>query len=428
MPIQPLMRGQSGATRLNERLPMAGTPVAAVAAQGTLTIGAQVTPLSTMTIGTKKYRFVTTAVQDGDIAIGANEAATKLAIPLAINGEDGINTPHPLVTAAEAFTSDTLVITAITAGTAGNAIPTTENMAHSSNTFDATTLGTTTAGVNGVASQGTLTVDTQVTAGNTMTIGDKTYTFTAAGEANADGEIDLGASLAATQENIVNAINGIDGLNDPHPLVTAAAFVEDACVITARSTGATGDTIATTETFTAATNIFDATTLGTTTAGVTAVKAAGTLTIAEPVVKADTFTIGDKLYTIVAAAEAENDGDVPIGSSEANSKLAIVASINGLDDISDPNPYVTAAAFSGDDCVLTAKVKGTTGNAIPLAETFASAENEFSEEMGETEEGVDGTVGKAGQMLVDSSYLYIAIDDVPGYDSANWKKITLAAL
>lgn len=122
--------------------------------------------------------------------------------------------------------------------------------------------------VNAVASQGTLTMDTQPTAGDTMTIGTKVYTFTADGTAAADGEIDVGADLADAKTLVVAAINGTDGINTAHTLVTAAAFATNDMVITAKTKGVAGDLIATTETFTAGTNVFDAATLGTTTAGV----------------------------------------------------------------------------------------------------------------------------------------------------------------
>jgi hypothetical protein len=122
--------------------------------------------------------------------------------------------------------------------------------------------------VNAVASQGTLTMDTQPTAGDTMTIGTKVYTFTADGTAAADGEIDVGADLADCKTLVVAAINGTDGINTAHTQVTAAAFVGDDMVITASTKGVAGDLIATTETFTAGTNVFDDVTLGTTTAGV----------------------------------------------------------------------------------------------------------------------------------------------------------------
>jgi len=123
--------------------------------------------------------------------------------------------------------------------------------------------------VNAVAAQGTLTIDTQLIVGDTMTIGDKTYTFTTDGTAAAEGEIDVGADLADVKTLIPLAINGTDGNNTANTLVTsAAAFVSNDLTITAKTKGIAGDQIATTETFDAVTNIFDASTLGTTTAGV----------------------------------------------------------------------------------------------------------------------------------------------------------------
>ena len=127
--------------------------------------------------------------------------------------------------------------------------------------------------VAAVASQGTLTMDTNPTADDTMTIGTTVYTYksTFTGAAN---EILIGGGLAATQANTVKAINGTGtpgteyGMGTvAHPDVTMADFATNAAVITAIVPGTAGDSIATTETFTAGTNVFDAATLGTTRAG-----------------------------------------------------------------------------------------------------------------------------------------------------------------
>ena len=122
-------------------------------------------------------------------------------------------------------------------------------------------------GTSADQSEGTLTMDTQPTAGDTMSIGTKVYTFTADGTAAADGEIDVGADLADAKTLVVAAINGTDDINQPHPEVTAGAFSGDDCVITATNAGVAGDLIGLAETFTAETNVFDATTMGTTNAG-----------------------------------------------------------------------------------------------------------------------------------------------------------------
>lgn len=124
----------------------------------------------------------------------------------------------------------------------------------------------------GDQAQGTLTVDTQPTAGDTFTIGNRIYFFLAETAvrrkaSERDAEINIGTDLATTQANIIAAINGTGDKYLADPAVSAAAFSSNASVITARAAGLAGNAIATTETFTAVTNVFDAATLGTTTAG-----------------------------------------------------------------------------------------------------------------------------------------------------------------
>lgn len=173
------------------------------------------------------------------------------------------------------------------------------------------------------ASQGTLTMDTQPAALDALEINGKTYVWVASGTADADGEISRGASLAAAKTNFVAAINGTDGVNTAHPDVTAAAFSGDDCVITAIVAGAGGDAITTTESFTAGTNVFDAATLGTTTAGVEC--------------------------------------------SAANAVTDLVAAITD-----DGDAVVTAADGTGNTVDLTAIVAGYAGDAIATTETMAN--------------------------------------------------------
>lgn len=126
-----------------------------------------------------------------------------------------------------------------------------------------------TAPVETVRSQGTLTIAEAVTAGDTMVIGHTPYIFVADGTAAVAGDIDMGADEAATKLNIVKAIKGTDSVNGANLNTDcASAFSTDALVLTAKSAGAKGDLIPTTETFTHVSNVFDDVTLGTTTAGV----------------------------------------------------------------------------------------------------------------------------------------------------------------
>ena len=223
------------------------------------------------------------------------------------------------------------------------------------------------------ASQGTLTVDTQPTNGDTMTIGSKAFTFVPNGTANADGEVSIGTDLATAQANIVAAINGSDGHNVASTVASAAAFATNDSVITALVGGVAGDSIATTETFTAGTNVFDAATLGTTTAG------------------AD--------------------------CTAANAVTAVVASITTND-----TQGVGAAEGAGDTVDLTADTKGVAGNSI--ATTEAMANGSFG--AATLESGVNGTVGTTGEINWDTSYLYVCTNTNTIADD-NWRRISLGS-
>jgi len=215
-----------------------------------------------------------------------------------------------------------------------------------------------------------LTVDTQPSSGDTMTIGTKVFTFVPVGTNTADGEVPIGTDLATAQAAIVAAINGSDGVNDPHPLVTAGAFANDVCAITALIGGAGGNAIATTETFTAGTNVF---------AGV----------------------------TLAGGASC----------SAANAITALVAAITAND-----TQGVGAAPGAGTTVVFTADVAGVIGNAIILQESLVNATIAAGAEL--LVGGVDGTVGVQFQSMIDASYLYYAIaaNTIAG---KNWRRISL---
>lgn len=217
-----------------------------------------------------------------------------------------------------------------------------------------------------------LTMDTQPTAGDTITIGTKTYTFVPVGTATADGEISVGADLAAAKLALVAAINGTDGVNDPNSLASAGAFVENVSAITALVGGAAGNNIATTETFTAASNVFSAVKLAT-------------------------------------------------GSdcSAANAVTALVAAITASD-----TQGVGAVDGAGDTVELTADVAGIAGNSIAISETMANGA--FAGGATALSGGVNGTVGEAGDMQYDASYLYIC-SSVNTISGKNWRRISLGS-
>jgi hypothetical protein len=218
----------------------------------------------------------------------------------------------------------------------------------------------------------TLTVDTQPTSGDKMTIGTKEYTFVPVGTDTADGEISIGADLAGAQANIVDAINGEDAFNTPHPLVKAGTFDDDDCVITAIIGGTAGNAVETAETFTALTNIF-------------------------------------------------GGGYLSSGAncSAANSASHLLAAINA----SGTEP-VTASDGGSNKVELTADVAGAAANSINVGETMVNAA--FTAVITHLVGGVNGTVGSVAKPLVDSTYLYICVADNT-VSGKNWRRIALGS-
>ena len=222
-------------------------------------------------------------------------------------------------------------------------------------------------------SSGTLTMDTQPTSGDTVTIGTKVYTFVPVGTDTADGEVSRGANLAGAQAALVAAINGSDGVSTPHPLVTAAAFAGNASVITAKVGGVAGNSIATTETFTAASNVFAATTLGS-----------------------------------------------GANCSAANAITALVAAITAAD-----TQGVGAEDGTGDTVVLTADVGGPAGNDIAISKSMTNGA--FAESATKLAGGVNGTPSDGIEIMVDTTNLYICLAANP-LTGKNWRKIQLSSL
>lgn len=114
-----------------------------------------------------------------------------------------------------------------------------------------------------------LALPTQPTAGDTMTIGARVYTWQANGSlTNVAGNVEIGANLAASQTNIRNAVNhtgtpgtGYAAATTVHPTATLGAFASNVATVTAILGGTAGNSIATTETYTAVGNVFGGATL-----------------------------------------------------------------------------------------------------------------------------------------------------------------------
>mgnify|MGYP003393437605 CR=1 FL=1 len=127
-----------------------------------------------------------------------------------------------------------------------------------------------------IKAQGKLTLQNQPSVGETITLGTKTYSFVASLVTNTDGQIVIGATVAATRANIMAAVN-LSGLPGSQ-YATATSLNGDVEVtsisgndifFTAKVGGTAGNSIASTSTLVAP-NAFDAATLGTYRAGATA--------------------------------------------------------------------------------------------------------------------------------------------------------------
>jgi hypothetical protein len=215
-----------------------------------------------------------------------------------------------------------------------------------------------------------LTIDTQPTAGDKMTIGSKTYTFVPLGTDNSNGEISVGSDLTTAQAAIVAAVNGTDGFNVPNAFARLGAFAANVSAVTALIGGVVGDGIVTTETFTTETNVFSGATL-----------AGGADCLA------------------------------------ADAVTALVAAITASD-----TQGVGAADGVGDTVDLTADVAGISGNDIEIGETMTNGA--FTGDAVKLSGGVDGTESTDINVMVDNTYLYVCVaaNTVSG---RNWRRIAL---
>lgn len=170
-------------------------------------------------------------------------------------------------------------------------------------------------------------------------------------------------------------------------------------------------------------------------APVYAVASSGTLTSdATAPSDGDTVTIGGQVYTFKTALTASTTAnEVLIGASAAAALDNLKAAVNdaggtpGTDYGSDTvaNASVTATTNTDTTQLFVAITPGVVGDDIATTETSAH----LSWGAATLEGGQDATVAHAGDMLVDSGYLYVAYDDVVITEtSAGWKRIALSAL
>jgi phage tail sheath protein FI len=259
---------------------------------------------------------------------------------------------------------------------------------------------------------GVLTLAEQPTAGDTMTVDAKQYTFVGTLDNTADGQILIGASLGITRERVADVFDlrgtgatDYSSATTAHPSVVAAEeFSGSQLRLTARVPGDEGDDIATTSAFASTDNRFDDTTLGTYRPAIEpeedvgGVAAQGTLTLANNPTDGDTITIDTKTYTFQTTL-TNADGNVAIGTGVADTRQNLAAALNMTSAGSGTqyaaamtaHPTVSAdPAFATARLRLTAREVGIAGNSIATTSTFTNAANLFdAATLGTTRAGVD---------------------------------------
>lgn len=152
----------------------------------------------------------------------------------------------------------------------------------------------------------------------------------------------------------------------------------------------------------------------------------------------ETISAGGKTYTFVTALTTEPAtvaNEILLEADVDDTLQNLANAINAINDAGQLgtkystgttiNANVSAGTVNTTDhkFTVTAKVKGTVGNAIVLTE---AATDTTVTGTGTLAGGINGTVGLAKEILVDSSYLYVAIAANTIAD-ANWRRVTLGS-
>jgi uncharacterized protein YheU (UPF0270 family) len=425
-------------------------------ATSTLTLSANVSDGNSVTIGSQKYTFKETLGAAYDVKIGASASDTLDNLIAAINKAAGEGTTygtgtvaHTLVTAA-AGDGDTAVITATSVGVAGNSIATTELSSVCS--WTSTVMA---GGVDAVANEilveatAEAEIDNLVAACNAGAGAGTKYSSTTTANAECDVVKTDAATLTATAKSIGFAGNSIAIAEDSGNAAWAGAAIALSGGIDAQ---AVNDVLIGANAEAAIDNLVLAisggegagTNYGTGTVAsteVTAVKAsAATMTVAAAnngdagnaiatTTTADHCSFGATTLTGGEGERAAND--VLIGASASDTLDNLIAAINkaagegttyGNGTVA--NPSATAAAGEGDTMLVTAKVKGVSGDSIAIAEDLA--DGSWADDATFLSGGVNGTVGAAREIYADTSFLYIAIAANTVAD-ANWRRIALGS-
>ncbi len=347
----------------------------------------------TVTIGGTPYTFATalTAQSAADtVLIGPDVQSTLANLMAAINLGAGAGTTYSSNTiaantsvTATGSTATALNLQAKNAGALGNTDVTTTNWTGGS--FGGTGL---TGGVTVQQATGALTASAVPTAGQTVTIAGRAYTFQTV-LANPDDVLIDPASVQNTLTHLEEAINAGPNAGTDYIASVAGANASAAAsnptatslTLTAVPIGQLGNNVGTSTTWT--NGSFGGADLA---GGVNAVTATGALTVPVPLpVQGQTVNIGGTTYTFensITGASAPNT--VLIGADVAHTLANLVGAINasgvggqaagttyGPNTVA--NASVTALSSNATTLNLQAVNSGASGNAMVTSTTWDSA-------------------------------------------------------
>lgn len=149
-----------------------------------------------------------------------------------------------------------------------------------------------------------------------------------------------------------------------------------------------------------------------------------------------TVTINDQTYEWVDPLPTE--GVIPINQVYVGADLKaaltnLVAAVNGTGEVGTnytvgtkkPIGVTGAVTDSDTTATFTAATAGALANVYPVGQTVPAEGTAlvWSPKANLFSDGRDGTTGKAGKILFDTTYIYIATKDCTIIDASGWKKI-----
>ena len=225
-----------------------------------------------------------------------------------------------------------------------------------------------------VKSQGTLNLNSNPLDTETVTIDGKAYTFQTV-LTDVDGHVLIGGTASATIDNLIAAINlGAGGgtayaaSTTVHPTVSAAIGAGDTMIATAKAGGVGGDLIATLDGLSDVLSVWDAVTLGTTTAGVspTATEVATALVTAvnaDASRECDAYDVTDG--TVLLTAKTAGASMPALATTGANLVVSAAATVGGA-AAAVRSVYTFVRTITAADVTVLSDANGTVAiGAIP---------------------------------------------------------------